>query len=80
MLARINIMEIAVKKINFKYNLLLFSLETRKCQPCHKTCAKCSGPAPTNCEVCEVDLYKRNDGLCVTEKECPSGAFANKSI
>jgi len=46
------------------------------CQPCHASCASCSGPEKNQCDSCKTDTYlitKELDpehGSCVSEKAC----------
>lgn len=35
-----------------------FSFLTKNCQPCHKTCALCSGPQKNDCRACNFNLQK----------------------
>ena len=43
--------------------------EGGSCRPCHHSCLECSGPAETDCSVCQSQFIKE-DGKCVVPPNC----------
>ncbi|XP_055011892.1 proprotein convertase subtilisin/kexin type 5 [Boleophthalmus pectinirostris] len=48
-------------------------MEGGRCEPCHPTCASCSGPLGDDCDSCSSTSPMLYKGACF--RECPSGTY-----
>ena len=46
-----------------------------KCDKCHSSCGKCSGPKDNQCITCSDVSYDLIKGKCIRNTPCPTGLF-----
>lgn len=46
-----------------------------KCEVCHSSCGKCSGPSASQCLSCSDVTLTFNNGSCTKDKSCPRGLY-----
>jgi hypothetical protein len=52
--------------------------KTKKCEICDESCEECVDKTSKDCLNCSKNFYK-DEKLCVREKECRSGTYADKT-